>query len=236
MRKSIGQALTAERANKYNKKTCWTSSDIGAEQENHNVGGSERVKFLCVLLVDMGLWYWTSCIQTEGKLHQQNPKKLLRHRLAVVYIQIFCCNLIGPGTVSCIKVFWSWHFQQSYQLLGQWHELLTNTLCSIINIWCVACSTFAHTLCLRDWQTEVGTIASVHWTRIIPSLHLWVIYSQGCHSGCNSPHLRHIYLQIWSPYSRYINEYTLLYTAFSSKYKDSITCYIPQWILHENVQ
>jgi hypothetical protein len=39
MRKSVGQAPTAERANKRNKKKkpCRTSSDIGAEQENHNV-------------------------------------------------------------------------------------------------------------------------------------------------------------------------------------------------------
>jgi hypothetical protein len=37
-RKSVGQALTAEQENKRNKKTCRTSSDIGAEQENHNVG------------------------------------------------------------------------------------------------------------------------------------------------------------------------------------------------------
>jgi hypothetical protein len=38
MRKSVGQTPTAERENKCNKKTCRTSSDIGAEQENHNVG------------------------------------------------------------------------------------------------------------------------------------------------------------------------------------------------------
>jgi hypothetical protein len=38
MRKSVGQAPTAERENKHNEKTCRTSSDIGAEQENHNVG------------------------------------------------------------------------------------------------------------------------------------------------------------------------------------------------------
>jgi hypothetical protein len=37
-RKTVGQAPTAERENKRNKKTCQTSSDIGAEQENHNVG------------------------------------------------------------------------------------------------------------------------------------------------------------------------------------------------------
>jgi hypothetical protein len=38
MRKSVGQAPTAGRANKRNKTTCRTSSDIGAEQENHDVG------------------------------------------------------------------------------------------------------------------------------------------------------------------------------------------------------
>jgi hypothetical protein len=38
MRKSVGQALTAKREKKRNKKMCQTSSDIGAEQENHNVG------------------------------------------------------------------------------------------------------------------------------------------------------------------------------------------------------
>jgi hypothetical protein len=38
MRKSVGQTPTAERENKRNKKKCRTSSDIGAEQENHNVG------------------------------------------------------------------------------------------------------------------------------------------------------------------------------------------------------
>jgi hypothetical protein len=32
------QTPTAERANKRNKKKCRTSSDIGKEQENHNVG------------------------------------------------------------------------------------------------------------------------------------------------------------------------------------------------------
>jgi len=37
MRKSVGQAPTAERAHK-RKKKCRTSPDIGAEQENHNVG------------------------------------------------------------------------------------------------------------------------------------------------------------------------------------------------------
>jgi hypothetical protein len=37
MRKRVGQAPTAERENKRNEKTCRTSSDIGAEQENHNV-------------------------------------------------------------------------------------------------------------------------------------------------------------------------------------------------------
>jgi hypothetical protein len=44
MRKSVGQAPTVEQENKRNKKTCRTSSDIGAEQENHI--GSERVKLL----------------------------------------------------------------------------------------------------------------------------------------------------------------------------------------------
>jgi hypothetical protein len=38
MRKRVGQATTAERENKRNKKKCRMSSDIGAEQENHNVG------------------------------------------------------------------------------------------------------------------------------------------------------------------------------------------------------
>jgi len=38
MRKSVEQAPTAERAHKRNKKTCRTSPDIGAEEENHNVG------------------------------------------------------------------------------------------------------------------------------------------------------------------------------------------------------
>jgi hypothetical protein len=38
IRKSVRQAPTAERENKRNKKMCRTSSDIGAEQENHNVG------------------------------------------------------------------------------------------------------------------------------------------------------------------------------------------------------
>ena len=38
MRKSIEQAPTAERAHKRNKKTCRTSPDVGAEEENHNVG------------------------------------------------------------------------------------------------------------------------------------------------------------------------------------------------------
>jgi hypothetical protein len=38
IRKSVGQTPTAERENKRNKKKCRTSSDIGAEQENHNVG------------------------------------------------------------------------------------------------------------------------------------------------------------------------------------------------------
>jgi hypothetical protein len=38
-RKSFGQAPTAEWENKRNKKkTCRTSSDVGVEQENHNVG------------------------------------------------------------------------------------------------------------------------------------------------------------------------------------------------------
>jgi hypothetical protein len=37
MRESVGQTPTAERENKHNKKMCRTSSDIGAEQENHNV-------------------------------------------------------------------------------------------------------------------------------------------------------------------------------------------------------
>jgi hypothetical protein len=58
MRKSVGQAPTVERRTKATKETCQTYSDIGAEQDNHNVGrdptGSERVKcgtcfyvFLC---------------------------------------------------------------------------------------------------------------------------------------------------------------------------------------------
>jgi hypothetical protein len=38
MRKSVGHTPTAERENKRNKKIRRTSSDIGAEQENHNVG------------------------------------------------------------------------------------------------------------------------------------------------------------------------------------------------------
>jgi hypothetical protein len=38
MRKSVGQAPTAEWENKRNKKKCRMSSDIGAEKENHNVG------------------------------------------------------------------------------------------------------------------------------------------------------------------------------------------------------
>ena len=38
MRKSVGQAPTAERANKRKKKSCRMSPDIGAEWENHNVG------------------------------------------------------------------------------------------------------------------------------------------------------------------------------------------------------
>ena len=37
-KKSVGQAPTAERANKRTKKKCRTSPDIGAEWENHNVG------------------------------------------------------------------------------------------------------------------------------------------------------------------------------------------------------
>jgi hypothetical protein len=36
MRKSIGQAPTA--GEQTQQKPCWTSSDIGAEQENHTVG------------------------------------------------------------------------------------------------------------------------------------------------------------------------------------------------------
>jgi hypothetical protein len=36
-KKSVGQAPTAERANKRTKKKCRTSPDIGAEWENHNV-------------------------------------------------------------------------------------------------------------------------------------------------------------------------------------------------------
>jgi hypothetical protein len=35
MRKSVGQAPTVEQENKRNEKTCRTSSDIGAEQENY---------------------------------------------------------------------------------------------------------------------------------------------------------------------------------------------------------
>jgi hypothetical protein len=38
MRKSVGQAPTVERVNKRDKNTCRTSSDIGAEREDHNVG------------------------------------------------------------------------------------------------------------------------------------------------------------------------------------------------------
>ena len=38
MRKSVGQAPTAERANNRKKKKCQTSPDIGAAWENHNVG------------------------------------------------------------------------------------------------------------------------------------------------------------------------------------------------------
>jgi hypothetical protein len=41
MRKRVGQAPTAEQ-NKCNKKKCRTSSDIGVEQENHNVGQVRR--------------------------------------------------------------------------------------------------------------------------------------------------------------------------------------------------
>jgi hypothetical protein len=36
MRKSVGQAPTA--GEQTQQKPCWTSSDIGAEQENHTVG------------------------------------------------------------------------------------------------------------------------------------------------------------------------------------------------------
>jgi hypothetical protein len=35
MRKSVGQVLTA--GEQTQQKPCWTSSDIGAEQENHTV-------------------------------------------------------------------------------------------------------------------------------------------------------------------------------------------------------
>jgi len=38
MRKSVEQATTAEWAHKRNKKMCQMSPDIGAEEENHNVG------------------------------------------------------------------------------------------------------------------------------------------------------------------------------------------------------
>ena len=38
MRKSVEQAPTAEQAHKRNKKTCRASPDIGAEEEDHNVG------------------------------------------------------------------------------------------------------------------------------------------------------------------------------------------------------
>jgi len=37
-KKSVGQAPTAEQANKCKKKKCWMSPNIGAEWENHNVG------------------------------------------------------------------------------------------------------------------------------------------------------------------------------------------------------
>jgi hypothetical protein len=37
-KESVGQALKVEQENKRNRKEpCWTSSDIGSEQENHNV-------------------------------------------------------------------------------------------------------------------------------------------------------------------------------------------------------
>jgi hypothetical protein len=76
-RKSVGQAPTAERENKCNKKKCRTSSNIGAEQENHNVGrgptldrkGLKLVWFLlyhffCVTFAPQHEWCVSAVVQS----------------------------------------------------------------------------------------------------------------------------------------------------------------------------
>jgi hypothetical protein len=122
MRKSVGQAPTAERENKRNKKTCRTSSDIGVEQENHNVGRSPTLDRKG-LMRNIGLYVAQNCPDQLGIWMTKGPLyQCCRYQIyLIIRIQIRSYKNPNYGyavfLLKTLCIWTTWHGCQANKIL-----------------------------------------------------------------------------------------------------------------------